>query len=305
MVPATVTNPSLGRYVIISPVKDEEDFVAATLQSVVSQSVLPQKWIIVDDGSSDNTPKILEEHAAIYSWIEIIRIERDSKRDLGITEIRAFLVGCERVKELEWDFIVKLDCDLTLPQDYFQTLIAEFDRCERLGIASGLYLERWKDEWFPVQMPSYHAAGASKVVRRQCYEEIGGFVLCRGWDTIDEIRAQVHGWQTRHFSDVTFHHLRREGSATGFSRTNLLHGEVYYVTGGGGVFFAFKVLHRMVVGSPPILAGLTMLWGYLKCLLSGAERSVSKSEARFYRHMLAKRVFDRGRRSREEAWGED
>jgi glycosyltransferase involved in cell wall biosynthesis len=286
----TVRDSDQVRYVIVSPVKDEERYVELTLRSLIEQTVKPVRWVIVDDGSSDNTPRILERYAANHDWIQVVRIERDSKRDLGITEIRAFATGYERVKNLPCDFIVKLDCDLRIPPDYFERVFAGFRDNERLGIASGVFLEDHGGRWLPAHMPVYHAAGASKVVRRRCFEDIGGFVLYRGWDTIDEIKAGMKGWETRHFPDVTFYHLRREGSAMGFRRTNMLHGEIYYLTGGGAVFFLLKVLHRMGSGIPPVLGGLAMLWGYLKCHLGGRSRGVSREEARAYRQLLNRRV---------------
>jgi glycosyltransferase involved in cell wall biosynthesis len=299
------------RYVIVSPVKDEERYLELTLRSIIEQTVRPVKWVIVDDGSSDNTPRILERYTASHDWIQVVRIERDSKRDLGITEIRAFAAGYEWVKNVASEFIVKLDCDLRIPPDYFERVFAGFQDNGRLGIASGIYLEEHNGRWLPAHMPGYHASGASKVVRRRCFEDIGGFVLCRGWDTIDEIKAVMKGWETRHFPDVTFYHLRREGAAMGFGRTNMLHGEIYYLTGGGALFFLLKVLHRMGSALPPVLGGLAMLWGYLKCRLGGRSRAVSHEEARAYRRLLNRRLrnqfwrlLDRAKAT-EEIWSHE
>jgi glycosyltransferase involved in cell wall biosynthesis len=283
-------------YAIVSPVKDEERYVEITLRSVIEQSVRPARWVIVDDGSSDGTPCILARYAAAYDWIEVVRIERDSTRDLGITEIRAFALGYERVRQMQFEFIVKLDCDLRLPPDYFERLFLEFRNNERLGIASGIYLENHEGRWLPAGMPDYHASGASKVVRRRCFEDIGGFILNRGWDTVDEIKAGVKGWETGHFRGVTFDHLRREGSAQGSWRTNMLHGEVYYLTGGGMLFFLLKVLHRMGSDMPPLLGGLAMLWGYLAYWLAGRGRAVTRDEARAYRRLLNRRLREGFRR---------
>lgn len=289
-------NLSFVSYVIVSPVKDEERHVAITLRSVVNQTVRPIKWVIVDDGSVDGTPGTLMEFAANYEWIEVVRIDRGSERDLGITEIKAFAEGYERIRGQEFDFVVKLDCDLDLPPDYFERLFQEFANNQRLGIASGVYLESRQDKWLPVPMPDYHAAGASKTLRRQCFHDIGGFTLYRGWDTIDEIKAMSLGWECRHFPELEFRHLKREGSAMGPGQTNVLHGEIYYLTGGGLLFFILKVVHRSVYSRPLVLGGLAMLWGYLKCVLRGKRRSVNVVEARFYRRMLNGRLYAHARR---------
>ena len=281
------------RYVIVSPVKDEAKHVRLTLDSVVNQTITPAKWVIVDDGSSDETPRILADYAARYDWIEVVRIDRGAVRDLGVTEIRAFAEGYERVRNLPSDFVVKLDCDLDLPADYFERLFGEFEKDSRLGIASGVYLENHDGQWLAVEMPDYHAAGASKVVRKKCFDQIDGFILYRGWDTVDEIKAQMRGWDTRHFPQITFRHLKREGSAMGSNRTNIFHGEIYYLTGGGVFFFLLKALHRSLNGRPRVIAGLGMLWGYLRCQLTGRKRSVTREEARFYARLLNKRLLQR------------
>jgi poly-beta-1,6-N-acetyl-D-glucosamine synthase len=124
----------------------------------------------------------------------------------------------------------------------------------------------------------------------RCFEDIGGFVRERGWDTVDEVRAQVKGWTTKHFPDLQFRHLKPEGSGIGSLRTSVMHGEVYFLTGGGVLFLLLKVAHRMVSGAPRVVGGLAMLFGYLRSRLSGRERLVSPAEARHYRRLLNQRL---------------
>ena len=144
-----------------------------------------------------------------------------------------------------------------------------------------------------MKTPAYHAAGASKIVRKKCFDDIGGFPLFPGWDTADEIKAQSRGWHTRHFDDIPFYHLRPEGSTIGFVKTGILHGEVYYVCGGGATFFALKAVHRLVSERPFILAGIVLVYGYIRAWTSGRARLVTKSEAEFYRRRLNERVSSR------------
>ncbi len=284
--------PGHNRYVVISPAKDEATHIERTLKSVVGQTVLPVHWIIVDDGSQDATAEIVRGYEKTHDWIQLLKIDRDAVRRLGSAEIRAFAAGFELVKDIEFDFVVKLDCDLELPADYFELLLAKFDADERLGIASGVFSEPAGNGWIEKEQPAYHAVGACKVVRFACYQQIGGFPMFPGWDTADEIKAQFRGWKTRHFKDVKFYHLRREGAASGGLRTNKLHGEVYYACGGGLLFFGFKVLHRMWSGQPRVLGGLAMVWGYLKPRLTSKDRIVDDSEAKFYQNLLKKRIMD-------------
>ena len=161
---------------------------------------------------------------------------------------------------------------------------------DRLGIASGIYLEFKSGAWSVVDMPDYHAAGASKFMRRRCFEEVGGFLAARGWDTVDEIRAHGKGWATRHFKDVRFYHLKREGAGIGPLKTNMMHGEIFYLTGGSRLFFMLKVLHRLIAGTPPVIGGMCLLAGYLKPALAGKPLIVSDEEARLYKRLLLKRL---------------
>jgi glycosyltransferase involved in cell wall biosynthesis len=279
-----------NRYLLITPVKNEERYVRRTLDSVIAQTLKPVQWIIVDDNSDDGTPAILAEYARRVDWIKIVKVERTGGRRLGSAEIAAFNFGLTLVQNAEFDFVVKLDSDLDLPQDYFEQLVSRFQSDSRLGIASGVYLEERQGQWLPVKMPAYHAAGASKMIRRSCFEDIHGFISSRGWDTIDEIRALMSGWRTAHFEELRFLHLKPEGSGAGNLSTNKLHGEIYYVTGGGTLFFLLKLLDRLIHGRPFPLAPLAMLYGFLKPWVQRKPRSVTPAEAKFYSRLLNARI---------------
>lgn len=283
-------NTREANYVIISAVRDEEKYVETTIESVVKQTAKPSRWILVDDGSRDKTPSIIARYSKLYPWITLITADHKANREPGRGVIRAFKTGYETIENADFDFIVKLDCDLKLPPDYFQLLVARFQQDERLGIASGIYLEHGALGWSPVKMPAYHAAGASKMVRVKCFEDIHGFVVARGWDTLDEIRAQMLGWRTRHFPELEFYHLKGEGSAIGLLRTSMNYGQSYYLTGGGALFFLLKVLQRAVRGKPLFLNGLMMAFGYIKAWLSEEQLLVNKAEATFYRQQLNGRI---------------
>lgn len=288
---------SAQQYVIVSPVKDEERYVELTLKSVADQTLKPVLWVIVDDGSSDGTPEILERYAGMYPFIRLVRHERDGVRQPGSAVIRAFNRGCAETEGVPYDFIVKLDCDLSFGPDYFEKLLGRFRDNGRLGIASGVYLERdGAGSWNEVMMPSYHAAGASKVMRRQCFESIGGLPPSPGWDTVDEVRAMALGWQTGHFRDLRMKHHKAEGSGIGSLKTSRMHGEIYYRTGGGKLFFFLKVLHRSAT-KPYALSALALLWGYLKASFERRPLLVSPEEARCYRDLLNDRLSSRMKRS--------
>jgi poly-beta-1,6-N-acetyl-D-glucosamine synthase len=276
-------------YVIVSTVKDEERFVEETLRCVAKQTVLPARWIIVDDRSIDRTRELVQRFIGAYQWIELIGTDADAVAS-GSPIMHAFYLGLRRTAGLQFDYLVKLDCDLMLPADYFERLLEEFERDPALGIASGIYLEEAGGEWRAIAMPQYHAAGASKMVRRECFEDFGGFVRERGWDTVDEVRAQCQGWRTRHFCHLRFRHLKPEGSRAGSLRTCVMHGEVHYLSGGGPLFLALKAAHRMIAGSPVLLGGCAVLLGYLRLLFARRTMLVSVAEARYYRQVLNHRM---------------
>jgi biofilm PGA synthesis N-glycosyltransferase PgaC len=295
-------------YIIISPVKDEELFIEKTIESVRRQTIKPLQWVIVDDGSRDGTPAILARHASEVDWITVLRLETPAQRWSGGSEIRPFLAGLgteirpfyagyELVRDQKFDFIVKLDCDLAFGPDYFEQLLRRFSEDPKLGIASGAYWEKGKNGWQRIRMPGYHAAGCSKMVRNACFRDIGAFVQSQGWDTVDQIRAQMSGWKTRHFEELKLHHLKAEGSSIGFLRTSVNSGEVYYMTGGGLFFFSLKFFHRLILGRPVILGAFGMLFGLLKSRISGRSRLVNTSEANFYRALLNHRIIAAFRRS--------
>jgi len=280
----------VGNYVIVSPVKDESAYVERTIHSIVNQSLRPTRWIIVDDGSQDGTPEILNRYAKQYPWISVVRVERDAERKPGSAVIQAFMAGYKTIENDSFDFVVKLDCDLDIPSNYFEHLSGKFKAEPGLGIASGIYQEMHAGAWTAVEMPEYHAAGCSKMVRRDCFLQIGGFVPQRGWDTVDEIRAQTLGWKTGHFADLAFHHLKTEGAGIGTLRTSLMHGQIYYLTGGGVMFFLLKVAHRMLKGKPFLVAGFATLLGFLRAWIRREPRLVSAREATLYRGMLTARI---------------
>ena len=278
-------------YVVITPVRDEEAYIQKTIQSMIAQTLKPVLWVIVDDCSKDKTPEIVSRYVQLYSFIRLLRNSHGGIRQPGSGVIRAFNQGYASIGEVSYDYIIKLDGDLSFEPDYFEKLLNRFLSDSRLGIASGIYLEM--DEagaWTEVEMPSYHAAGACKILRRECFKEIGGFIIAAGWDTVDEIRARAKGWKTGHFPDLRMRHHKPEGSGIGATRTNLMHGEIYYLTGGSKLFLLLKVIHRMRA-KPYLLSALALSWGYLRAVLTRKELLVTKEEKPIYQALLRERLW--------------
>lgn len=277
-------------YIVVTPAKDEVRHIERTLKSMVAQTHRPLMWIVVDDGSSDGTCEIVQKYADIHDFIRPIRAERVTTRATGTAEVRAFNRGFQLVRNETFGCIVKLDADLSFDADYFERLLCHFDDDPKLGIASGIYLETQSgEEWKEIEMPSYHAAGASKVIRKECFAGIDGFVEQRGWDTVDEIRAIAQGWHTGHFTELRMKHWKPEGTGMGLLRTTFMHGEIYQRTQGSLLFFTMKVLRRLLE-KPYVLGSTWMLWGYLNALLKGREPLVTPVEGKCYRQLLNQRL---------------
>jgi poly-beta-1,6-N-acetyl-D-glucosamine synthase len=293
---------STDSYVIITPARNEDEYLQKTIDSVVSQTLRPSKWIIVNDGSTDDTGPLVDTAAKMHSWIQAVHRPDRGFRKTGSGVIEAFNSGLQFVADSPWEFIVKLDCDLTFAPDYFERIIGKFSGAPELGIASGVYLEkRQKSQWREVAMPAYHTAGACKVVRRECFAQIGGFIMDRGWDTVDEIRAMTRGWKTTHFKDLKMKHMKPEGSGIGLWRTNVMLGEIYYLTGGSKFFFTLKLVDRFL-RAPVFVGDIAMLLGYVRMVAKRQRKLVSAEEARCYRAVLHARIVSEVKRLLQLGW---
>ncbi len=272
-------------YLIISPCRNEADFMRKTLDSVVAQSVLPAKWVIVDDGSTDETPDIIAEYIRKYNWISVIRNDDRGKRAVGPGVIEAFYRGYETINANDYDYICKLDMDLILPPDYFKLLMKEMEDNPRLGCFSGKPYYISNGEEISEKCGDEMCVGASKFYRRECFEEIGGFVREVMWDAIDCHRARFMGWIARSSDakDIRFIHLRPMGSSEkGILTGRMRHGFGQYYMGSSFIYFMATAVYRMM-RPPYIVGGLAMAWGYLKSLLSGADQQSDKTLIKFIR----------------------
>lgn len=284
------TNSKNYSYLVITPVRNEAKYLRFTIESMVCQTVLPKEWIIVDDGSTDETPQIIDEAARLYPWIKAVHRADRGFRKSGGGVIEAFYEGYAALSSSDWEFIVKLDGDLSFQPTHFDSLLKEFLKNPKLGIASGTYLERNSNgSWNVVEMPYYHAAGACKVLRYNCFEEIKGFIIQPGWDTIDEIRAMARGWITAHFPDIQMMHHKYEGTGIGVLKTSLIHRRIYYRTGGNLPFFVLKVLRRILV-KPYVFNAIALLTGYLTTMLRRETLLVNELERNYYNKLLRARV---------------
>jgi poly-beta-1,6-N-acetyl-D-glucosamine synthase len=250
-------------YAIITPAHNEELFIRFTLDSVVSQTIQPVKWVIVDDGSTDNTSAIIQCFAVKFPWITMVKIQGQGVRERGGNVIRVVAEGLKKLEEPH-DFIVKLDADVSFHPEYFEKLFEKFYENPKLGIAGGVILVPDGNDWVKERIPADHVRGATKVYRKACYDEIDGIPVVNGWDSIDEWRAQMKGWKTQSFEDIVLYQHRTTGGVEGWYRGNKRLGEFAYYLNYIFPYIIARSLFRSTYERPLLLAGLAILYGYLE-----------------------------------------
>lgn len=277
-----------GRYCLITPCRDEARHARRTLDSVLAQSVPPTTWIIVDDGSSDETPSILAEYAARHPFIQVVTRSDRGDRKVGAGVVDAFYAGYDTIDPSRFEYVCKLDLDLDLPPRYFELLMARMAVNPRLGTCSGKpYFFRPGTPNGPVSFPLAGtpglvsemigddvSVGATKFYRMACFRQIGGFVRQVMWDGIDTHRCRQLGWIAASWDDpeLRFVHLRPMGT----SHKNWWTGRVrwgygQYFMGTTPVYMLAAAAYRMT-RPPLVLGGVAMLKGYFGSMLSRAER---------------------------------
>jgi glycosyltransferase involved in cell wall biosynthesis len=275
------------RYVLISPCRDEAAYARRTLESVARQSLAPDLWVIVDDGSSDGTPAILAEYAARLPYIQVVRRERRAERSVGPGVVDAFYDGYRAVDGRGYDYLAKLDLDLELPPRYFEALIERMEADPRLGTASGkpYFVHPRTGKLVSEKCGDETSVGMTKFYRRECFEEIGGFVRGVMWDGIDCHRCRMLGWRARSWdeAELRFLHLRPMGASQGsIWRGRARHGRGQYFMGTGLVYMLASSFYRMT--RPPLVTGgLAMLWGYAAAMCMRAPRYEDPEFRRFLR----------------------
>ena len=273
------------KYVLITPAHNEEAFIQKTLDSMIAQTLLPERWVIVDDGSTDRTAEIVESYEKQYPWIELLRRPRGSDRSFA-GKVYAFNLGLNRAASLTFEVLGNLDADLSFDPDYLAFLMEKFLADPNLGVAGTPFTQNGGyDTVHDSFEGENHVAGGCQLFRRRCFEEIGGYVPNRigGIDWIAVTTARMKGWKTRSFSEKRFHHYRslgtagRSGLAAKFS-----YGEKDYYLGGSPLWQLFRVAYRMTK-RPILIDGLALLLGYCWAAIRRVERSVTPELMRFHR----------------------
>lgn len=272
------------RYVVISPCRNESAYMRKTLDSMVAQSQTPALWVIVDDGSTDDTPAILAEYAARHDWIRVVSKPDRGHRAVGPGVVEAFYFGLETVEE-PYPYISKLDLDLDLPPRYFEILIDRMEADPRIGTCSGKPYIRRGGDLVSEKKSDEMSVGMTKLWRRTCFKAIGGIVREVMWDAIDCHKARQLGWRAVSWDepDLRFEHLRPMGSSqTSIYTGKRRHGFGQYFMGTDPLYFIATAVYR-AMEPPYVLGGLSMLQGYFGAMLRRARRLNDPDLIRFIR----------------------
>jgi biofilm PGA synthesis N-glycosyltransferase PgaC len=255
-------------YALVTPVRDDVENLERLAACVAEQTMLPKRWIIVDNGSVDDTGQRARELAAKHDWIELCTSPATTVAEPGAPIVKAFHAGLARLSD-PVDVVVKLDADVSFDTDYFERLLLAFEHQPLLGIASGECLELRNREWRSTHVTAGHARGATRAYRWECLQELLPLPERMGWDTADELQANVRGWETGTVRDLAFYHHREVGSRDGLPWTRWVRqGEACHYLGYSLSYLLLRTLHRSI--RQPAAVG--MLVGYLSAAVRRGDR---------------------------------
>jgi biofilm PGA synthesis N-glycosyltransferase PgaC len=278
-------------YVLITPARNEADFIENTILSVIEQTVLPKRWVIVSDGSTDGTDEIVKKYMDGREWLELIHLPERQERNFA-AKVQVFNAGFERVKSLSYDVIGCLDADITFAEDYFAYLLDKFEAMPDLGVAGTHYVEGDFHSYDDSYMNINHVNGGCQLFRKACFEDIGGYVPIKGGgvDWVAVTTARLKGWTTRSFADRVFYHHRKIGTAGGNELiSRFKYGKKDYFLGGHPLWELCRGGFQMTK-KPYLVGGLALLLGYFWGWATRFERPVSVELMQFYRKEQLERL---------------
>lgn len=289
--PCSESDPAV-KYVLITAARNEERLIGQTLASVLAQTRLPERWVIVDDGSTDRTAQIVQEVVHNQPWIVLLRRPQRVNRSFS-GKAHAVNAGLEQMKDVEFEIVGNLDADVTFEPDYLDFVVGRFADDPDLGIAGTPFIEAGD---YDSSRDSFegenYVAGPCQMFRYRCFQEIGGYVAhnAGGVDWIAVMMARMKGWKVRSFPEKRFHHHRSMGTAERSPlRALFSYGEKDYYLGGSPVWQIFRSTYRMAK-KPVVFGGVALGLGYLWAALRGTPRPVSPELIRFHRRDQMKKL---------------
>ena len=278
-------------YALVTPAKNEDAFIERTIQAVLAQTILPEKWVIVSDGSTDRTDEIVAKYAQSHGFIDFLRAGKQGQKDFG-SKVKAFRAGHELLGDIPYRFIGNLDADVTFSPDYYEQIMNRFEANPKLGVAAGGILELLGAKFVPQRGSLNSAAGSVQLFRRECYESFGGYIPIKGGgiDAAAEIMARMHGWEVQTFPELDVHHHRRmsTGSKNIFVG-RFRAGVTNYLLGYHPLFHLVTCVRR-AVHYPLIIGSVCSLAGYGWSWAKGLKRAMPDDAVKFLRSEQMARI---------------
>ena len=281
------------KFLIITPACNEEKHLPDLIQSMVNQTLLPFEWIIVDDGSTDNTSNLIQQACLEHKWIRYLRKEKKDTRSPGKSVVETFYFGFDNKTVDDYNIVMKLDADLVLPNNYLFTISNEFMKDKHLGMVGGVCVIK-SDGTYILETETNldHIRGALKAYRKECFQDIGGLVKNMGWDTVDEHHARFRGWEVSVLKDLEVLHQRSTHQEYGFLKAAFRNGKMLYsirmdifLLIGNSIKKSFKF--------PFLVLGILMFFGYVFAFITRYEKIVNKDLGKFIRKYRYKKILQR------------
>jgi hypothetical protein len=275
-------------YVLVTPARNERDLIEGTIRSVVAQTHLPARWVVVSDGSTDGTDEVVGRYASDHPWIDLLRMPEERDRSFA-AKATSFNAGFDCLKPISFDLIANLDADITFDPDYLEFLVGKFAEDPKLGVGGTPFIEDASQpdnhSYAHRFADLHHVSGACQMFRRQCLEELGGYTPIKGGgiDWVAVTTARMRGWQTRTYTEKTCFHHRKMGTASrGPLMARFQHGREDYYVGQHPLWQLLRGVFQMK-SKPVVLGGLFLLLGYFWAMIRRVRRPISPELVSFRR----------------------
>jgi glycosyltransferase involved in cell wall biosynthesis len=281
-------------YVLITPARNEEAFLEKTIQSVISQSILPAKWIIVSDGSTDNTDSIAMKYSEEYGWMDFKRMPEHNDRHFA-AKAHCFNTGYQSIKTIAFEIIGNLDADLSFEPDYFEYLLSKFAAYPGLGVAGTPFVQDMDVRYDYRFTNIEHVSGACQLFRRDCFESIGGYTPIKsgGIDWVAVTTARMRGWETKTFTGKTIYHHRKMGTGKGNTISAAYRlGRQDYDLGNHPLWELLRAVYQMRF-KPYVLGGSALFAGFFLASIRRAKRPISHELQSFSRKEQKERLISK------------
>lgn len=291
-------------YVIITPAYNETGYIEQTIRGVLAQSIVPRKWVIVDDGSTDNTAEVIQQYAKRHEWIQYVYRKKESAHSYYASNVYAIQQGINEIQNSKFqtqnfNYLAILDADISLPKDYYEQILSRFNQDEKLGIASGIYQDLVNGKLRKVLNDRRSTPKAIQVFRRECFEQIGGFLPLKygGEDTCSCVMARMNGWKTWSFPELCVVHNKPVGMghAGNMLKIRFRNGLNDYGLATHPLFMLAKSLRRCVREYPLIVGGLARMVGFIYGYCLRPKRQIPDDVIHFIRKEQITRLFKMNR----------